>query len=109
MDNLNEKSDAVNVRFSSSQQVNDGQRLNDSTKKPSVFTLIASDGGWRFKLPGTTEVELLTEDGGGPLVPLNRCRVGQRVVHLGRVHKILEIVVDGIKRRLVHQSQERAL
>lgn len=90
-------------------QANDLRSLTESDQTASVITIEALDRGYKFKLLGSTEVELQTGNENGPVVALHRCRIGQRVIHLGRVHRVVCISSNGIVRRLIHQSQGRVL
>ena len=73
----------------------------------SAVTIGACSGGWRYSIPGQTIVDVLgVDDQVVATLAVETVRVGRRVVHLGQVHRVVEIRDGGMVRRLVHRSPE---
>ena len=65
----------------------------------STAVLVACTGGWRFRLKGSTVVDLLGDsDHIVGSMRVDRVRLGQRVAHMGQPHRLVEIVTGAASR-----------
>lgn len=72
----------------------------------STVTIGACSGGWRYTISGLTVVDRLgIDDQVIATVPVETVRIGQRVLHLGQPHRVVEIRNEGTVRRLIHRTQ----